>query len=100
MGGCAPALREGSRAFSPSVTSTTVFFAYWSTACGDGPESIRRFHLGSARRFQTPTSGALEYLRFEKAYRISGSGDAWRVVAEGRVSLASPPGDPLLARAR
>jgi hypothetical protein len=48
------------------------------------PDTVQAHLL--AVRFQTPASGPLEYLRFEKAYRVVGSGDSWRVVAEGRIA--------------
>jgi hypothetical protein len=47
---------EGTDTFSPNVTNTTVLFAYHASACGDGPESVRRFYLGSGRRYQSPIS--------------------------------------------
>ena len=48
-------------------------------------------HL-AAERYNTPTSAALEVMRFEKAYQLVGSGTTWRVAREGRVTLdaASP----------
>lgn len=51
---------EGTAAFSPNVSRTTVLFAYHGAACGEGADSIRRFELGSVRRFQSlvsPESG-------------------------------------------
>jgi hypothetical protein len=51
---------EGTAAFSPNVSGTTVLFAYHAAACGEGADSIRRFELGSVRRYQSlvsPESG-------------------------------------------
>lgn len=42
----------------------------------------------AAERYNTPTSAALELMRFEKAYQLVGSGMSWRVVRAGRVTLA------------
>ncbi len=38
-----------------------------------------------AQKYDTPASGISETLRFERAYKIVGSGDRWRAVAEGRI---------------
>lgn len=38
-----------------------------------------------AQKYDTPSSGISETLRFERAYKIVGSGDRWRAVAEGRI---------------
>lgn len=45
-------------------------------------------HL-AAERYNTPTSAALELMRFEKAYQLVGKGTTWRVARAGRVTLAS-----------
>ena len=42
-------------------------------------------HL-AAERYNTPTSAALEVLRFEKAFQLVGSGTSWRVAREARVT--------------
>jgi hypothetical protein len=44
-------------------------------------------HL-AAERYNTPTSAALELLRFEKAYQLVGKGTTWRVARAGRVTMA------------
>ena len=46
-------------------------------------------HL-AAERYNTPTSAALEVMRFEKAYQLVGRGTTWRVARAGRVTLTSP----------
>ena len=46
-----------------------------------------QLHL-AAERYNTPTSAALEVMRFEKAYQLVGKGMTWRVVRAGRVTLA------------
>ena len=46
-------------------------------------------HL-AAERYNTPTSQALEVLRFEKAYQLVGKGNDWRVARAGRVTLGAP----------
>ena len=43
-------------------------------------------HL-AAERYNTPTSAALELMRFEKAYQLVGKGTTWRVARAGRVTL-------------
>jgi len=45
-------------------------------------------HL-AAERYNTPTSAALELMRFEKAYQLVGKGTTWRVVRAGRVTQAT-----------
>lgn len=49
-------------------------------------------HL-AAERYNTPTSAALELMRFEKAYQLVGKGTAWRVARVGRITGrdGSPP---------
>jgi hypothetical protein len=44
----------------------------------------------SAERFGAATGPRPEALRFEKAYQLVGSGDAWRVIREGRVHERAP----------
>jgi len=48
------------------------------------PDTVQ-VHLLSVR-YQTPTSPPAQSLRFEKAYRIVGSGGKWRAVSAGRIS--------------
>ena len=45
-------------------------------------------HL-AAERYNTPTSAALELMRFEKAYQLVGKGTTWRVARAGRVTQAT-----------
>jgi hypothetical protein len=47
-------------------------------------------HL-AAERYNTPTSAALEVMRFEKAYQLVGKGTTWRVARAGRVTRAVAP---------
>ena len=44
----------------------------------------------AAERFGAATGPRPEALRFEKAYQLVGSGDAWRVIREGRVHERAP----------
>jgi hypothetical protein len=38
-----------------------------------------------AQKYDTPTSGISERLRFERAYQVVRRGEDWRAVREGRV---------------
>lgn len=42
----------------------------------------------AVERYNTSTSAKSEILRFEKAYQVVGRGTTWRVVRQGRFSLA------------
>ena len=58
-------------------------------------------HLAT-ERYNTPTSAALEVMRFEKAYQLVGSGTNWRVARAGRVTMelrAVPRRDAVVAEA-
>ncbi len=44
-----------------------------------------QLHLAT-ERYNTPTSAALEVMKFEKAYQLVGKGTTWRVAREGRVA--------------
>lgn len=52
------------------------------------PGDTVQVHL-AAERYNTPTSAALEVMRFEKAYQVVGKGTTWRVARAGRVVLAT-----------
>ena len=43
----------------------------------------------AVERYNTSTSANAEVMRFEKAYQVVGKGESWRVVRQGRVSLAA-----------
>ena len=43
----------------------------------------------AVERYNTATSANAEVMRFEKAYQVVGSGESWRVVRQGRVSLGT-----------
>ena len=43
----------------------------------------------AVERYNTSTSANAEVMRFEKAYQVVGSGESWRVVRQGRVSLGA-----------
>ena len=45
----------------------------------------------AVQKFDTPTSGASESLRFEKAYQLVHRGNAWEAAREARVHDTSPP---------
>ena len=51
-------------------------------------EDSVQVHL-AAERYNTPTSAALELMRFEKAYQLVGKGTTWRVARAGRVTQAT-----------
>ena len=51
----------------------------------------------AAERYNTPSSAALELMRFEKAYQVVGKGTTWRVARAGRVTLAAD-GNPVAVR--
>ena len=38
-----------------------------------------------SQKYDTPSSGISETLRFERAYKVAGRGDRWRAVAEGSI---------------
>lgn len=44
----------------------------------------------AVQKFDTPSSGASESLRFERAYQIVGQGDTWRATREARVRETAP----------
>jgi hypothetical protein len=49
----------------------------------------------AAQKFDTPTSGGSESLRFERAYRLVHRGDTWVPTAEARVRETTPtPNEP------
>ena len=50
------------------------------------PGDSVQVHL-AAERYNTPTSAALEVMRFEKAYQLVGKGTTWRVARAGRVAV-------------
>ena len=43
----------------------------------------------AVERFNTSTSAKSEIMRFEKAYQVVGKGTTWRVVRQGRFTLAA-----------
>jgi hypothetical protein len=45
----------------------------------------------AVQKFDTPSSGASEALRFERAYRLVRRGDNWQPTAEARVRETRPP---------
>ena len=45
----------------------------------------------AVQKFDTPSSGASEALRFERAYQIVKRGDRWQPTAEARVRETRPP---------
>lgn len=61
------------------------------------PGDTVQLHL-AAERYNTPTSAALEVLRFEKAYQVVGKGTTWRVARAGRVTQAPVAGRPVALR--
>jgi hypothetical protein len=44
----------------------------------------------AVQKFDTPSSGASEALRFERAYQIVGRGEHWQATREARVRESSP----------
>jgi hypothetical protein len=48
----------------------------------------------AVQKFDTPTSGASESLRFEKAYQVVKQGDSWRAAREARVHASEPTSGP------
>jgi hypothetical protein len=54
----------------------------------------------AVQRFDTPSSGASESLRFERAYQLVRRGDAWQTIREARVREPAPanPADSRTAK--
>jgi hypothetical protein len=50
----------------------------------------------AVQKFDTPSSGASESLRFERAYQLIRHGDEWRAIREARVRETTP--DPKAAK--
>lgn len=48
----------------------------------------------AVQKYDTPSSGASEALRFERAYQIVKRGDRWQPTAEARVRESRPAGAP------
>lgn len=53
-----------------------------------GPDSVQ-VHF-AAERFDTPTSGAHQALRFERVYQLVNRGGTWRVAREARMPESRP----------
>jgi len=66
------------------ATATAGYIVRFSEIFRIAPDTVQ-VHLLSVR-YQTPTSRPTESLRFERAYRIVGSGNKWRAVSAGRIS--------------
>lgn len=82
-GACAPVavMEGGARVCDAAVPGYIVRFSEIFRMTGDSVQ----LHL-LAERYNTPTSAALEVMRFEKAYQVVGKGTSWRVVRAGRVT--------------
>src|SRR5205814_1233235 len=92
------------RSFRCAVLCTAILVA---CAPGDEDHCVRGHGLRAAlmppnsrvsvevylavQKFDTPTSGSSESLRFEKAYQLVHRGNVWEAAREARVRETGPP---------
>ena len=81
-GTCQPALQgtKGAARCTADVPGYVVRFSPVFTLKGDSVEVYIY-----AQKYDTPSSGISESLRFERAYQVVKHGDVWRAAREGRV---------------
>jgi hypothetical protein len=79
---CEPPL-EGTRGTAQCKASLPGYVVRFSPIFLLGPDSTQVYVY--AQKYDTPSSGISQTLRFERAYQVVRRGDAWKAVLEGQV---------------
>lgn len=82
-GTCEPPL-QGVRGTAHCTAELPGYVVRFSPVFQVGHDTVEVYLY--AQKYDTPSSGISETLRFERAYKIVGTGDRWHAVAEGTVS--------------
>jgi hypothetical protein len=81
-GTCEPAL-EGTRGTARCTAALPGYVLRFSPVFSIGADSMQVYVY--AQKYDTPSSGISETLRFERAYQVVRRGDTWKAVREGQV---------------
>ena len=85
--GTCQAPEEGSKEAARCDVANPGYIVRFSDVFRMAGDSVQ-VHI-AVERYNTSTSAKAEVMRFEKAYQVVGSGESWRVVRQGRVSLGT-----------
>jgi hypothetical protein len=88
QGTCEPPT-DGTRQTPRCEARAAGYVVRFSDVFQSSPDTVQVYLM--AEQYDTPTSGAHESLRFEKAFEVVGRGGTWRVAREARVPESARP---------